>query len=145
MTEKKKTPWYLWPFVALWRLLGFILELTGRLLGVVIGLVLVIVGIVVTLTVIGAVVGVPLIALGLISLQAVAYYPLDPSMLATADYAVAPDLIFDERPNYIVILETYGRNGLLRDPRFEEAYVLCEKIDTDIYGSDGMLVFQASD
>jgi hypothetical protein len=65
MTEKKKTPWFLWPFVAIWRLLGFILELTGRLLGVVIGLVLVIVGIVVTLTVVGAVVGVPLIVLGL--------------------------------------------------------------------------------
>jgi hypothetical protein len=66
MTEtKKKTPWFLWPFVALWRLLGFILELTGRILGVVIGLVLVIVGIVATLTVVGAVVGVPLIVLGL--------------------------------------------------------------------------------
>jgi hypothetical protein len=62
--ERNKTPWYLWPFVALWRLLGFILELTGRILGVVIGLVLVIVGIVVSLTVVGAVVGVPLIALG---------------------------------------------------------------------------------
>ena len=47
MTDQpKKTPWYLWPFVALWRLLGFILELTGRILGVVIGLVFVIVGIV---------------------------------------------------------------------------------------------------
>jgi len=56
----------LWPFVALWRLLGFILELTGRILGIVIGLVLVIVGIIVTITVVGAVVGIPLITLGLL-------------------------------------------------------------------------------
>jgi hypothetical protein len=67
MTDRSnKTPWYLWPFVALWRLLGFILELTGRILGVVIGLVLAIVGVVVSLTVVGAIVGVPLIALGLL-------------------------------------------------------------------------------
>jgi hypothetical protein len=80
--------------------------------------------------------------LGLISPQAVSYYPIDPSMLATTGYAVAPDLIFDERPDYIVVLETYVRNGLLLDPRFGEVYVLREKITTDIYGSDGMLVYE---
>ena len=34
-----KVAWYFWPFVALWRLLAFILTLTGRILGVVLGLV----------------------------------------------------------------------------------------------------------
>jgi len=61
-----KVAWYLWPFYALWRLLGFILELTGRVVGVVLGLVLVIVGIVVSLTVVGAIVGIPLAILGLL-------------------------------------------------------------------------------
>lgn len=81
--------------------------------------------------------------LGLVSPQSTAYYPIGESMLATTGTAVAPDLIFDERPDFIVILETYGRNGLLRDPRFEAAYVLREKIETDIYGSDGMLIYEA--
>jgi hypothetical protein len=63
-------------------------------------------------------------------------------MLASSDYAVAPDLIFEEQPDFIVILEAYGRNGLLRDPRFEETYALREKIETDIYGSDGMLIYE---
>ncbi len=80
--------------------------------------------------------------LGLVSPQATVYYPLDPSMLATAPYAVAPDLIFDQKPDYIVILETYGRNGLLREPRLAEQYRLREKIETTIYGSDGMLVYE---
>jgi hypothetical protein len=80
--------------------------------------------------------------LGLISPQASAYYPIDESMLASSDYAVAPDLIFEEQPDFIVILEAYGRNGLLRDPRFEETYALREKIETDIYGSDGMLIYE---
>ena len=56
--------WILWPFVAWWRLLAFILEMTGRLLAAVLGLVFVIVGIVVSLTVVGAIVGVPLAIFG---------------------------------------------------------------------------------
>jgi hypothetical protein len=80
--------------------------------------------------------------LGLISPQSTAYYPLDPSLLATTGYAVAPDLIFDEMPEYIVILETYGRNGLLKDPRLEEMYHLRQVIETDIYQSRGMLIYE---
>lgn len=63
-TKQNTVPWYLWPFVALWRLIAFILELTGRILGAVLGLLMIIAGILLSLTVIGAVVGVPLIILG---------------------------------------------------------------------------------
>ncbi len=62
--EKKGTPWFLWPFVALWRLTAGIIELTGRLIAAVLGLVLMIVGVLLTLTVVGAVIGVPLIIFG---------------------------------------------------------------------------------
>ena len=64
--EHRRTPLLLWPFVAVWRLLAFIIEMTGRLVGAILGLVLLIVGIVVSLTVIGAIVGVPLALLGLL-------------------------------------------------------------------------------
>jgi len=62
--EKKKTSWILWPFVAIWRLLTFILEITGRLVAIILGIVSMIVGVVVTATVIGAIVGVPLVVFG---------------------------------------------------------------------------------
>ena len=65
-TGQKKVPWYLWPFVALWKLLALILEFTGRVLGVILGLALIIVGIIVSLTVVGAIVGIPLIGLGVL-------------------------------------------------------------------------------
>ena len=65
-TEKKAVPWVLWPFVALWRLVAFILELTGRVVGVVLGLVLVIAGILISLTVVGAIIGIPLAIVGLL-------------------------------------------------------------------------------
>jgi hypothetical protein len=64
MSENKKTPWFAWPFVALWRLVTGILELTGRLVAIVLGIVLMIAGALVTITVVGAIVGVPLILFG---------------------------------------------------------------------------------
>ena len=69
------------------------------------------------------------------------YYPLDAEIYIIS-YAVPPDLIIDQLPDYVVILEVYGRQGLLKDPRFQQAYRLRQKIPTDIYGSDGMLVFE---
>jgi hypothetical protein len=78
---------------------------------------------------------------GLNSPQSTRYYPLDAS-LYTITYAVPPDLILDEQPDYLVILEVYGREGLLKDPRFWAQYRLRRKIPTDIYGSDGLLIFE---
>ena len=62
--RSKSTPWLLAPFVALWRLVSFIFELTGRLVAVVLGVVLMILGVLLTLTVVGAVIGIPLIVFG---------------------------------------------------------------------------------
>lgn len=80
--------------------------------------------------------------LGLISPVSSTYYPIDESMLGDAPYAVAPDLIADQQPDFIILLETYARNGLLKDPRFEAQYRLRDRIDTDIYDSQGMLIFE---
>ena len=63
---KSHTPWFLWPFVALWRLLAIIVELTGRFVAMVLGIVFIIVGVIVSLTVIGAIVGIPLAIVGLL-------------------------------------------------------------------------------
>jgi len=63
-SERKPTPWYLWPFVALWRLVTGILALTGRLVAVILGLVFVLVGALLSATVVGAIVGVPLLLFG---------------------------------------------------------------------------------
>jgi hypothetical protein len=64
--QKHSTPWYLWPFTAIWRLLATIVELTGRFVAMVLGIVLVIVGVIVSLTIVGAIVGVPLALIGLL-------------------------------------------------------------------------------
>jgi len=69
------------------------------------------------------------------------YYPLDPEYYVI-NYAVPTDLIIDQEPDYVVILEVYGRRSLLEDPHFNRSYVLRRKLPTDIYGSDGMLIFE---
>jgi hypothetical protein len=62
--KKKRTPWFLWPFVALWDLISWILQLTGRLVAAIVGLVFMIVGVLLTVTVIGAILGIPFIIFG---------------------------------------------------------------------------------
>lgn len=69
------------------------------------------------------------------------YYPADPAFYII-NYAIPPDLILDNQPDFIIILEVYGRAGLLKDPRFWQAYRLREKISTDTYGSDGLLILE---
>ena len=58
------TPWFLWPFKALWMLLATIVEMVGRFVAIVLGLVLMLAGFLVSLTVIGAIIGIPLFIIG---------------------------------------------------------------------------------
>jgi hypothetical protein len=62
--HEEHVPWFLWPFWAIWKLVAFIIEMTGRLVGLIIGAVLILAGVLVSLTVVGLVVGVPLILFG---------------------------------------------------------------------------------
>jgi hypothetical protein len=81
--------------------------------------------------------------LGLISPQTLHYYPLDKSLYAaTTAYAMPPQLILDERPDWIVSPEVYIRYGVLKETRLQAQYELFETIPTDIYDSRGLLVFR---
>lgn len=77
---------------------------------------------------------------GLNSPEALPYYPLD-SRYYVINYALAPRLILDKQPDALIILEVYGRKGLLPDAQFQAEYRLAEKIPTDLYESDGMLIY----
>ncbi len=61
---KRRVPWYLWPFVAIWDLVIGVVVLTGRLVAAVLGLVLLLVGGLLTATVVGAIVGIPIAIFG---------------------------------------------------------------------------------
>lgn len=70
------------------------------------------------------------------------YLPLSPEAYAVFPYAVPTEIILDQQPDYIVILEIYGRDGLLSNSDFQSHYQLVNQISTDIYGSQGMLIFE---
>ncbi len=57
-------PWILWPLVAIWDLLAFVLKLTGRLAGAILGFALMITGTVLCFTLVGLPLGIPLAMLG---------------------------------------------------------------------------------
>jgi Gpi18-like mannosyltransferase len=78
---------------------------------------------------------------GLVSPEAVGYYPLPETAYAIA-YAVSADLILDQRPDYAIMLEVYARNTLQRSQAFAEAYEVYRRWPTDIYGSEGLLVYR---
>jgi len=78
---------------------------------------------------------------GLNSEESLQYYPLDDSYYVI-NYAIAPQLILDEQPDWVIILEVYGREGLLKDETFQQTYTLVKTLETDIYDSRGMLIFQ---
>jgi hypothetical protein len=81
--------------------------------------------------------------LGLVSPQSTGYYPL-PEAAYEIIYAVPTELILDQQPDYIILLEVYIRNTLLRSPSFMAGYELVHGWPCDIYGSEAMLVFRRS-
>lgn len=81
---------------------------------------------------------------GLNSRQSLEYYPVDFAVY-DFNFTVPPNLILNENPAYVVILERYGRGYLLEHPSFQEEYRLLSTIKTNIYHSEGMLLFKRSD
>jgi hypothetical protein len=78
---------------------------------------------------------------GLVSPEAVAYAPL-PDEAYVGVYAISTELILDQRPDYLIALEVYVRNTLRRSEQFNRQYELVQRWPTDIYGSDGLLVYR---
>lgn len=66
--DRRRTPLLLLPFAWLWRLLGFIIALSGRILCALLGLALMIAGVALTISVVGVPIGVPLSILGFLLL-----------------------------------------------------------------------------
>lgn len=65
---RERTPILLLPFVLLWRLLGFVINVTSRIVCALLGLAIMIGGVALTMSIIGAPAGVPLSILGFLLL-----------------------------------------------------------------------------
>jgi 4-amino-4-deoxy-L-arabinose transferase-like glycosyltransferase len=79
---------------------------------------------------------------GLVSPAAARYYPLPVAMLAASDNAVAPRLIEDSTPDYVVSLDQFVISSLDPDPWFQANYRLVERRVVHIFTSDTLLVYQ---
>lgn len=61
---ENQVPWILWPFYAVWKMLTFILNVTGRIFCAILGLIMMAAGVGLSLSIVGAVAGIPLAAFG---------------------------------------------------------------------------------
>jgi hypothetical protein len=77
---------------------------------------------------------------GLVSPEAVKYYPLPPASYAV-NYAVAPDLIRDEAPRYLVSLDVFIRRSFDEAAWFQRDYQAVWHADTAVFGSRRLEVF----
>jgi hypothetical protein len=77
---------------------------------------------------------------GLVTPESLRHYPANPDIYVI-HYAIPADVVLALDPDTIVILEVYGRRGLLPDPRFQARYQPLQELDTDIYGSESMWIF----
>jgi len=66
--DDKRISWLLWPFYAIWRVVTFVFELTGRIICALIGLAFMAAGVAITVTVVAAPVGIPIAAFGFLLL-----------------------------------------------------------------------------
>ena len=79
--------------------------------------------------------------IGLISPQSLSYYPI-PESAYVINYAIPKELILESNPDYFVTLEVYIRKTLFDDETFNAKYMLDTRFQTDIYTSEGMLIYQ---
>lgn len=69
------------------------------------------------------------------------YYPL-PASDYVINYAIPTKLILDQKPDLVVFLEVYARHTLMQSADFLSSYHLLKRYDTNLYGSDGLLIYQ---
>ncbi|MBN1639594.1 MAG: hypothetical protein JXA09_00070 [Anaerolineae bacterium] len=79
--------------------------------------------------------------LGLVSPGSTTYYPL-PAEAHAITYAVPVQLVLDEAPDYAILLEVYARYTLETSPAFAATYARDRVWPTDIFGSEGMIVYR---
>lgn len=73
---------------------------------------------------------------GLVTPELTHYYPVERALFASGqNYAIPPALILDTQPVYLVTMEGFVREGLARDPRFTDAYMLERAYPFPFYGS----------
>lgn len=79
---------------------------------------------------------------GLVTPAVSKYYPVSPSIIAKdQNYAIPPQLILDDQPQYLVAMESMVRLGLEKNPTFKSEYKLIRDIPTDFYGT-GMYLYK---
>jgi len=78
---------------------------------------------------------------GLVSPEAIPYYPLPREQVLT-DNAIPARLIVDRQPDVVVTLDAFAQRSLLPDEAFQRDYVLERSYPASVWQSEELLVFR---
>ncbi|MCY3957445.1 MAG: hypothetical protein OXG65_04035 [Chloroflexi bacterium] len=81
--------------------------------------------------------------LGLVSPESARFYPIDPrEAVPGVENAMPTNLILELRPDYVVSLEVFIRESLLKSEVFDNAYEQVAFYPAQAFGSNGLYVFR---
>ncbi|MEO0157079.1 MAG: hypothetical protein ABIL07_08185, partial [candidate division WOR-3 bacterium] len=78
---------------------------------------------------------------GLNTPQSLKYYPI-PREDYVINYAIPAKLILNEKPDYIVFPDIYGKNTILKTTEIHNSYEVIYSIPTTIYGSENLILMK---
>jgi hypothetical protein len=83
---------------------------------------------------------------GLVTPELTRYYPVDRAYIASdQNYAIPPQLIYDTQPDYLVTMEGFVREGLVRQDAFHDEYDLITEYPFPFYGTGMQLYARRTD
>jgi hypothetical protein len=77
---------------------------------------------------------------GLASKEAVKFYPLAKAQYSTP-FAISPSLVEKIKPPFVVFLDAFGRNSILKDPFFLATYRRERFWPLNLWGGEGMYLY----
>lgn len=80
---------------------------------------------------------------GLVSPELLKYYPVPVAQrFPQSNYTIPVQAIIDIRPDYVVLMDIFAKNGLLKDPYFLSNYVLDSKWALDLWYGQNMSLYR---
>lgn len=78
---------------------------------------------------------------GLVSPEVFPYYPVEPKMFYI-NYAIPTELIRNESPRFLLTLDSFIKNSLLKESWFDEEYEIVWEKPTNIFSSNSLLIYE---
>jgi hypothetical protein len=79
---------------------------------------------------------------GLVSDHVLKYFPVPVAKRSTtASFSIPPQLIYDMKPDFMITLDTFAKNGVIEEAEFQKQYTTMKMYPTQLWNSTGLYVY----